>query len=68
MARENIAAYTGSGWDYPPFVNVSRLDNGHYSITVRGARNNGEDIAEIELSRDAFKVFLQTLNDHIGDV
>lgn len=68
MARENIAAYTGGGTDYPPFINVSRLDNGNYSVTVRSEGNNGEDIAEIELSPDAFKVFLQTLNDNIGDV
>ena len=68
MPKENIAAYTASNNDYPAFINVSRLDDGDYSVTVRSQGNGGKDLAEIIMSPDAFKVFMQTLNDHIGDV
>jgi len=45
-----IYAHTGSGIDYPPFINISRNKDGGFTVTVRSAGNGGRDIASIDVT------------------
>lgn len=66
MAKECVAAYTNNADMYPAFINVTKLDSGEFSVTVRGEGNGGLDMGEIVMSAAAFKVFMQTLVENVN--
>lgn len=71
MQRENISSFTDADESYPSFINVSKLDNGDYSVTVRDkAKKDGSvgDIAEIVMTPDQFVVFMDVTNQHLADI
>lgn len=71
MPRENISAFTGTAESYPPYINISKLDDGNYSVTVRSpAKEDGTegDTAEIVMTPDQFVVFMEVTNTHLEEI
>lgn len=70
MQRENIAAHTAHGESYPAFVNISKLEDGSYSIIVRETGEDGVEgsKSEIVMSEAEFANFIEVTNDHLAEL
>lgn len=47
---QTVFAHTPLVADFPPFVNLSRKEDGSYALTVRSHGNGGRDLGTIQLS------------------
>ena len=47
---KTVFAHTPLVADFPPFVNLSRKEDGSYALTVRSHGNGGRDLGTIQLS------------------
>jgi len=69
MPRENISAFTGVDESYPPYINVSKLDDGNYAVIVRSpAKEDGSEgnSGEIVMTPDQFANFMDVTNTHLA--